>query len=277
VQRQAWEHAQQVRQQQWKEQQEKRMNAFERQLDIQVQQLHAEWQTWQAKEATRVERLTREYASAIERAYREHEVAGLPHINRAPLTSGAKSLAQRGDPYWRPAHLQDTDLSHRDLSERYLSQANLRNAQLINANLYMSDLSGACLAGANLIGANLIGANLIGADLRGANLTGANLLVADLNNAVLVGANLLSVRNLTVEQVHTTLYDITTQFDPELGITLPLLASIAEPEAPLSTSLSDTPTGSGLAADTPENTSTGESGTNPPRRRGNGRKRAEAN
>jgi gas vesicle protein len=271
-QQQAWEHAQQSRQQQWKVQLERRMNEFEQTLDTQVRQLHTEWYAWKAKEAKRVETVKREYASAVERAYREHEVAGLPHIDHIPITAGQKSQLQRRDPYWRPANLQDADLSHRDLSQRYLGQANLRNAQMVNINLYMSDLSGACLAGANLIGANLIGANLKGADLSGATLTEANVLVADLNNAALLGANLLGVRNLTVDQVYTTLYDATTQFDPELGITLPhtrqprtsvllplpasadqqlplpdqeiatnhTLANVAEPESPRSTSSPDT-------------------------------------
>src|SRR5438132_3168324 len=69
---QAWEHAQQARQQQWKVQQEKCTDEFDHKLSTQVQQLRTEWQTWEAKEATRAEMLMREYASAIERAYREH-------------------------------------------------------------------------------------------------------------------------------------------------------------------------------------------------------------
>src|SRR5690348_12584753 len=73
-QQQAWEQAQQARQQQWKVSLEKRMNELELQLDTQAQQLHAEWQTWQANETKRAETVAREYASAIERASREHEV-----------------------------------------------------------------------------------------------------------------------------------------------------------------------------------------------------------
>src|SRR5947208_6024639 len=126
-QQQAWEHAQLARQQQWKVQLEKRISDFEQIFGTQVQQLHDEQLAWKAKEVKRAETLAREYASAIERASREHEVVGLPHIDHIPVTAGKKSQLQRSDPYWRPAHLQDADLSHRDLSQRYLGHSNLRN------------------------------------------------------------------------------------------------------------------------------------------------------
>ncbi len=67
------------------------------------------------------------------------------------------------------------------------------------------------------------------ADLREATLEGANVLVADLNNAILLGTNLNKIRNLTAEQIATTVHDTTTQFDEENDITLPQIPSIPKP------------------------------------------------
>jgi hypothetical protein len=297
VQQQAWERAQLVHLQQWQQQQEKRIVELEQELRTLVHQVHTEWRIWQEKEASRAERVAGQYARALERAYNEHEVARLPHVDWIPLSSREKSQAQHGVPHWQAAKLQEADLSHRDLSQRYLGRANLRDAYLVNTNLYMSNLTGACLIGANLTGANLIGANLTETDLSGAILTGDNLLVADLNNAVLIDANLIGVRNLTIEQVRTALYDTTTQFDPEIELNLadpeasptpslrytaPLTQQSTKETSPASSPLSssdslDALKGPDLPADRPENRHTEEPGTKPPTRRGNGRKRAKVN
>jgi hypothetical protein len=152
----------------------------------------------------------------------EHELARLRPIEDAPLILDATHQHQYTLPSWRPPRLQGSNLSEHDLSHRYLGHADLRNAQLANTNFYMADLSGAFLTGANLAGADLSGANLVGADLRGATLTGANLLVADLHNANLVGANLLGVRNLTTQQISSTISDSTTQLESLLSSPPPL-------------------------------------------------------
>ncbi|GAC1354844.1 MAG: hypothetical protein NVSMB38_34110 [Ktedonobacteraceae bacterium] len=226
IQQQGWERAQEARQQQWQRQQEKRTAELEKKLSATVQQVKQEWQAWEQKDATREQTLKQQYESVTIRTTMEYEVEHLPHLEAASLPSVEKQPHHTAVSNVIPAQLQGTDLSGRDLSRRYLGGANLRGAHLVQANLFMADLSGACLAGADLSGADLSGANLMHADLREATLMGANVLVADLNNAVLLGTNLLKIRNLTMDQVATTTYDSTTQFDEGIGVTLPRIPSM---------------------------------------------------
>ena len=212
----AWERAQEAHQQDWEMKQAKYAAELETRLTAQVKHIQQVWEDWQAKDQERIHALTKQYEEVEEQLRLEHELARLPHIEDAPLTpltADATRQHQHTFPKWRPPMLQGANLSEHDLSHRYLRHADLRNAQLVNTNFFMADLSDALLTGANLAGADLSGANLVNADLRGATLTGANLQLADLHGAVLVGANLTGVRNVTPEQVYTTIYDSTTQLD----------------------------------------------------------------
>ncbi len=247
---QAWERAQETRRQQWQARQEERLFEVENRLNTQVQQLREEWREWEAKDAEREETLRHRYELATAQAHIEYELARLPRVEDTPLT-----LEHNFPTRWQSPRLQGADLSRRNLSSRYLGYADLRDAQLVNANLFMADLSRAWLAGADLSEADLSAANLTEADLRGATLTGANFQVADLNNSVLIGADLRKARNLTLEQIHSAIYDDTTRFDEAVANHLPCVPYPQQRLAPLpappaiqqafSSSLS-------LAAETPE-------------------------
>ena len=226
IQQQGWERAQEARQQQWQIQQEKRTAELEKKLAGSVQQVQQEWQAWEQKDAIRAQEIKQQYEAATIRAARENEVERLPYLEEASLLPAENQHRRSAVSSAIPAQLQGSDLAGRNLSRRYLGGANLRGAHLAQANLFMTDLSGACLVGADLSGADLSGANLIHADLREALLVGANVLVTDLNDAILLGANLLNVRNLTTEQISTTIYDNTTQFPETMDITLPRIPSI---------------------------------------------------
>ncbi|GAC1649242.1 MAG: hypothetical protein NVS4B12_18160 [Ktedonobacteraceae bacterium] len=226
IQQQGWEHAQEARQQQWEIQQEKRTAELEKKLSTNVRQVQQAWQKWEQKDAIREQTLKQQYEAITLHATLENEIEHLPHLEEASLPSVENQRHRATVSSTIPAQLQGVDLSGRDLSRRYLGGANLRGAKLAQANLFMTDLSEACLAGADLSGADLSGANLIGADLREATLMGASVLVADLNNAILFGTNLQKTRNLTMEQIATTLYDSTTCFDEDIDITLPSIPSI---------------------------------------------------
>ncbi len=234
IQQQGWERAQEARQQQWQRQQEKRSSTLEKNLSVNVREVQQEWQAWEQKDALREQELKQQYEALAIRAAVENEVEHLPLLEEASLPIAENQRRRTAVSSAIPAQLQDADLTGRDLSRRYLSGANLRNAKLIHANLFMTDLSGACLVGADLSSADLSGANLIHADLREATLVGANVLVADLNNALLLGTKLQKIRNLTAEQIITTVYDNTTEFDEDNDITLPRIPSI--PKSALSSS-----------------------------------------
>ena len=238
IQQQGWERAQEARQQQWQKQQEKRSVTVEKNLSVHVQQVQQEWQAWEQKDVLRKQELKQQYEALAIRAALENEVEHLPHLEEAslPLTENQRRRSTLSNAV--PAQLQGADLAGRDLSRRYLGNANLRGAKLAHANLFMTDLSGACLAGADLTNADLSGANLMHADLREATLIGANVLVADLNNAILLGTKLQKIRNLTAEQILTTVHDNTTQFDDNNDITLPRIPSI--PKSALSSTLQST-------------------------------------
>jgi hypothetical protein len=233
AQQQAWERAQEVRQQQWRVQQEKLHADQEKSLATHVQQLHGEWQTWTEQEQKRAEELRQQQEAIEKRKQLEFELSRLPRVEDTPLPRS--DGPDRPEPAWRLPSFQGADLSERDLSSRYLGHADLRNAQLVNARLFTANLTWACLAGANLSGADLSAANLTHADLRGAILNGANLLVADLNNAVLVGADLRGARNLTPEQLHSAVFDSTTKLDPAIDITLPRTPLISPTESSVKT------------------------------------------
>lgn len=237
IQQQGWEHAQEARQQQWQIQQEKRTAELEKKLAANVRHLHQAWQEWEQKDAIREQTLKQQYEAVTLHAALENAIEHLPHLEEASLPSVEKQRRCAAVSSTIPAQLQGADLSGRDLSRRYLGGANLRGTKLAQTNLFMTDLSEACLAGADLSGADLSGTNLIGADLREATLMGANVLVADLNNAILFGTNLQKTRNLTMEQIATTLYDSTTRFDADIDITLPCIPSIPSiPSIPKSVS-----------------------------------------
>ena len=226
IQQQGWEHAQEARQQQWQQQQEKRSTTLEKKLSANVRQLQQEWQAWEQKNALREQELKQQYKEVAKRTALENEVEHLPYLEEASLPLAENQRRRTAVSTAIPAQLQDADLTGHDLSRRYLGGANLRGAKLAQANLFMTDLSGACLVSADLSGSDLSGANLMRADLREATLEGANVLVADLNNAILLGTNLNKIRNLTAEQIATTVHDTTTQFDEENDITLPHIPSI---------------------------------------------------
>ncbi|HLI90527.1 MAG TPA: pentapeptide repeat-containing protein [Ktedonobacteraceae bacterium] len=228
AQQQAWERAQEVRQQQWRVQQEKRHADQGKSLATHIQQLHGEWQTWTEQEQKRAEELRQEREAIEKRKQLEFELSRLPRVEDTPLPRS--DGPERPEPPWRLPSFQGADLSERDLSSRYLGHADLRGARLVNARLFTANLSWACLAGADLSGADLSATNLTHADLRGALFNGTNLLVADLNNAVLIGADLRGARNLTLEQLHSAVFDSTTKLDPAIDITLPRTPLISPTE-----------------------------------------------
>ncbi len=221
IQQQGWEHAQEARQQQWQQQQEKRLLTLEQSLADNLRQIEQEWKAWEQRDALRKQELMQQYQMVAQHAALEHAIEHLPLVEEASLPSTELSRCRESMPSSLQVQLPGANLTGKDLSRRYLAGANLRGATLVDANLFMTDLSGACLAGADLSGADLSGANLIRTDLREATLVGANILVADLNDAVLLGAKLQKIRNLTTEQIITTIHDHTTQFDEEKDITLP--------------------------------------------------------
>ncbi len=215
---QAWERAQEARQQQWETRQEQHILTIENKVLGSVEQLNTHWQEFEARDAERAENLKRQYEIASTQAHIDYELARLPHVEDTPLTIGHQ---QPVTARWQPPRLQSADLSHRNLSSRYLGYADLRDSKLLNVNFFMADLFRAWLAGADLTGADLSAANLTEADLRNTILTGANFQVTDLNNAVLIGADLRGVRNLSLEQIQNAIYDDTTRFDDALASHLP--------------------------------------------------------
>src|SRR5258708_39875454 len=68
AQQQAWERAQDVRQLQWKVQQERRAIELEKKLTSQVQQVYTDWQAWEAHDAMRVEALRYQYDTATNKS-----------------------------------------------------------------------------------------------------------------------------------------------------------------------------------------------------------------
>jgi hypothetical protein len=211
---QAWERAQEVRQQQWETRQEQHILTIENKVLGSIERLNTLWQDFEARDAERAENLRRHYELATTQAHIDYELARLPHVEDTPLTIGHQHPVTT---HQQPPRLQGADLSQRNLSSRYLGYADLRDSKLLNANFFMADLFRAWLAGADLTGADLSAANLTEADLRGTILTGANFQVTDLNNAVLIGADLRGVRNLSLEQVQNAIYDDTTRFDDALA------------------------------------------------------------
>ena len=226
AQHEGWEHAQQGHHRSWEEKQEKLIAGVETRCTTQVQQLRDDWHKWEGKDQERIAEQIRQQEMSDEHALLERELARLPRVEDTSMVLNSKHSQEQTSRHWRPAMLQGANLAGHDLSHRYLGRADMRNAQLSRTNFFMADLSGACLADADLSEADLSGANLANADLRGATLTGANLLVADLNNAILTSAKLYGARNLTTQQVYSTIYDSTTQLDADIDITLPRTSSM---------------------------------------------------
>jgi len=218
VQLKARDHAQEAYQQDWKAQQEKRLNQVEQRLMAQMHTLLEEVHTKEVQDSRRIDDLKRQYEAAVSQAHLEYTLAQLPRIEDMPLPASTDALQEGAEKKSQPLSLPGVDLSGHDLSHRYLSHANLQNARLARANLFMTDFSGANLAGADLSLSNLSAANLAHADLHDANLEEANLLVADLNDANLSGANLHNTRNLTREQLQTAIIDSDVQLNQNDGI-----------------------------------------------------------
>lgn len=208
----ARDNAQSAHQQEWKEQQEKRLTQLEERLMTQMHTILEEMHIKEMQDSKRIDELKHQYETALAQAHTEYALAQLPRIEDTPLPGSADTLPDGAEKN-QPLALPGVDLSDRDLSHRYLSHANLQNVSLARANLFMADLSSANLVGADLSHTNLSAANLAHADLRGANLEGANLLVADLNDANLSGANLHTIRNLTTEQLQTAIIDENVTFN----------------------------------------------------------------
>jgi len=217
VQQRARDHAQLAHQQEWKEQQEKRLTQLEERLMAQMHTLLEEMHTKEVQDSRRIDDLKCQYKTALSQAHTEYALAQLPRIEDTPLPGSVDALPEGAEKKNQSLSLPGVDLSDRDLSHRYLSHANLQNASLARANLFMADLSSANLAGADLSYTNLSAANLAHADLRDANLEGANLLVADLNDANLSGANLHNTRSFTTEQLQTAIIDKNVPFNSNDG------------------------------------------------------------
>ena len=130
------------------------------------------------------------------------------------------------------SNLQEAILYRANLQGAALYRINLQRAHLVDANLQGANLYGANLQGASLIDANLQGANLYGANLQKASLLGANLQEANLQDANLQDANLQeaffgatnlgaadlsSARNVTREQLETSLTDEATKLPASLA------------------------------------------------------------
>jgi len=220
-QQQHWAQTYEVQQQYWRASQEKRLSDLEHRLSAQIQEFQVAQKTREVAENQRFDALINQYENTSAKARLEYELLQLPRVEDIPLPGQDQrdkpGLASR----YTPPNLQGEDLSGRDLSSRYLSHADLRNIKLARAKLFMADLSWANLAGADLSEAELSAANLTYSNLRGATLRGANFLVADLQHAILIGADLRDAHSLSLEQVKTTLYDASTQFDPDIANQLP--------------------------------------------------------
>jgi hypothetical protein len=205
VQQRAEDRAREMRQQEWKEQQEMRFTQLEERLMAQMNSLLEEMHTNEIKYIRSIDDVKRQYEAAFSQVRLEYMLVQLPRIEDMPLSGNTEAFQTREEKKNHQLSLPGADLSKRDLSHRCLSHANLEKTSLSGANLFMTDLSGANLAGADLSQANLAAANLVRADLHNANLEGANLLVADLDDANLCGTNLCNTRNLTAEQLQTAI------------------------------------------------------------------------
>lgn len=119
----------------------------------------------------------------------------------------------------RGANLVGAHLEGANLGKAHLERANLGKAHLEGAILWKAHLERAYLGKAHLEGATLWEAHLEGADLREAHLEGAtfwkaHLERADLRKAHLEGADLRGVRDLTQEQVKSSITDEHTKLGP---------------------------------------------------------------
>jgi hypothetical protein len=225
-QQEAWQRAQEAHQRTWEVKQGSHALDIEKKLSGQVRQVEENRHSWEARDEKRIAAMSLEFQALMGKLNLEHALAKLPRIDETPLPSNENERYEQPFKNWQLPTFCGTDLSGRDLSNRYLVRADFREAQLTGTNFYMADLRGACLTGADLSGADLSGADLSGADLRSAILKGANFLVADMHSAILNGADLRGVRNLTVDQAYSAIFDNATQFDADFDATLPRIPSI---------------------------------------------------
>jgi gas vesicle protein len=218
-----------------------------------------------------------------------------------------RDLSQRylGQANLRDAHLVNTNFYMSNLAGACLAGANLTGANLIGANLIGADLSGATLTGANVLVADLNDALLSGANLVGVrNLTVQQVSSAQYTATTQFDEEIALALSRTSPEERPTPPLLSTSTDQERSMpkteAVPnaVPPGIAVPATPHPPSLPDTapvisqsvqqipltssplpsndslcvPVESGLPADRPENTGTEEPDTNPPKRRGNGRK-----
>ncbi|GHO50090.1 pentapeptide repeat-containing protein [Ktedonospora formicarum] len=214
AQQEVWEKAQDTRQQQWRTEQEKHLTEIEQHIQAQIHHLQTSWKSLEEFERQQREDLRQAFENSTRQAHAEFELARIPRVEDVPLPV-KQDQSGKSTPRGQRVNLSGTDLSQRDLSSRYLGHANLSETILHDAKCFMADFSWANLRDADLANADLSGTNLTHTDLRGANLNGVNFLAADLYKTNLIGANLLNARNLTAEQLRTTVYDDSTLLDIE--------------------------------------------------------------
>jgi hypothetical protein len=208
IQQEAWERAQEIREQQWRTQQEQHAK------EVALVQQSQDQEKDQALAITEAELL--QQRKLFHRALVERELARLRRIEDIPLPVKLDDPTYQPGPDWEPLRLPGADLAGRDFSSHYLRHADLRGANMAHANLFMADLSWACLADADLTGADLSAANLQYADLGGAQLSEARFLVSDLQHSNLAGANLQRAYNLSDEQLALCHIDQNTQLDEHI-------------------------------------------------------------
>jgi Pentapeptide repeats (8 copies) len=210
IQQEAWEKAQEIRDQQWRLQQDQKAK------EVALVQRSRDQEQKQALASTEAE--LQQQRKLFHRALVERELARLRRIEDTPLPVKPDDPNYQPGPDWEPLQLPGADLAGRDFSSRYLRHADLRGANLAHANFFMADLSWACLADADLTGADLSAANLQYADLQGAQLSEARFLVSDLQYSHLAGANLRGAYNLSNEQLALCHVDQHTQLDEHIHL-----------------------------------------------------------
>jgi hypothetical protein len=133
--------------------------------------------------------------------------AAVTVLGRIPQRRGVARQADLAKTYLREVKLT---LAHPE------EDAHLEGTNFEGAHLEGAVASNAHLEGANLKGAHLQGAHLEGAHLEGAHLEGAELGAADLTGAHLKGALLGSAKGLTVGQVKSAHWDLSTRLPDDV-------------------------------------------------------------
>jgi len=109
VQLRARDHAQEAHQQEWKAQQEKRLNQVEQRLMAQMHTLLEDVHTKEVQDSRRIDDLTRQYEAAVSQAH-------LEYITRGSGEEEPTTVSARGRPFW-PRSLSSLSQS-RQLTER---------------------------------------------------------------------------------------------------------------------------------------------------------------